>query len=102
MYRYADGDDNGVGNGYDDDLVFIHIFLCYMFTYVYFCIHYLPCNVYGLVILCFVFLLFECLMDLCDLFTNIHQGYFTGDGAIIDCPNASEAMLKNMGKINWY
>ena len=30
-------------------------------------------------------------------FTHILQGYFTGTGAN-DCPSASEATLKNMGK----
>ena len=58
------------------------------------------------VLLCLVFLwLF---LDPCDQFTFIIQGCFTGTGAIIwlpqwyDCPSASEATLKNMGKIGQY
>ena len=31
-------------------------------------------------------------------FSHILQGYFTGTGTIHDCPSASEATLKNMGK----
>ena len=39
-------------------------------------------------------------MDSCDLFAFIFvQCYFTGAGAICDCPNATEGTLKNMGKI---
>ena len=30
--------------------------------------------------------------------THIFQGYFTGIGAMRDCPIASEVILKNMGK----
>ena len=31
-------------------------------------------------------------------YTFIFKGYFTGTGAIIDCPSASEVTLKDMGK----
>ena len=32
-------------------------------------------------------------------FTHILQGYFTGTGAIYDCPSAKGATLKNVGKL---
>ena len=51
------------------------------------------------------FVVFHCgvLLILSD-FAHILQGYFTGTGAILwqDCPSASEATLKDMGKwITW-
>ena len=55
------------------------------------------------------------LVFLCDTFTHILQGYFTGTGAIIglplclwsnpegyDCPNAHEVTLKDMDKFYIY
>ena len=37
--------------------------------------------------------------DLCDLYSYILQGCFTGTGASYDCPSASEVTLKNMSEI---
>ena len=40
-------------------------------------------------------------MDLCDVFTHIHQGCFTGVGAVMCLPNNSEVpTLKYMGEID--
>ena len=41
-------------------------------------------------------------MDWGNVFTHILQGYFTGTDAIVSCPNASHATLKNMGQIDQY
>ena len=41
----------------------------------------------GFVVLCFVgHILYLCIEDLCDLFTHILQGYFTGTGTVIWLP----------------
>ena len=53
--------------------------------------------------LCFVVVIIyhKFLVQLCYAFTHILQDYLAGTGAIIDCPSASEPILKGMGKINF-
>ena len=51
--------------------------------------------------ICFgVALLNEIAVDSYDPFNHILKGYFTGTGAIYDCPSASEVTLKDKGIIN--
>ena len=44
----------------------------------------------------------DILIDSCHIFTHILQGCFTGTGAILWLPSASEAILKDMGKSHLY
>ena len=53
--------------------------------------------------MCFVLVwLYNLFVDSCDLFTHILQDCFTGTGAILtSAPGASEAVLNDMGTIDW-
>ena len=55
------------------------------------------CALLTLFWLCYLFI-----VNSHDEFTHIPQGYFTGTGAIIWLPSASDVTLKDMGKLGLY
>ena len=48
----------------------------------------------GFVMVCFVLVTSSVLVDWCDLFTHILQGYFTGTGAIIELPQCQSSKIE--------